>query len=86
MIQFKENARTDGRTEGWTDRLYFIGPFRLPPGVQQCTGEKVLVNPNENSDFFCSSRTSIFIFSQPAFNCSKLTIETLEQGVKYVQS
>ena len=24
--------------------------------------------------------------SQPAFNCSKLTIETLEQGVKYVQS
>ena len=24
--------------------------------------------------------------SQPAFICSKLTIETLEQGVKYVQS
>ena len=24
--------------------------------------------------------------SQPAFTCSKLTIETLEQGVKYVQS
>ena len=24
--------------------------------------------------------------SQPAFACSKLTIETLEQGVKYVQS
>ena len=23
---------------------------------------------------------------QPAFACSKLTIETLEQGVKYVQS
>ena len=23
--------------------------------------------------------------SQPAFTCSKLTIETLEQGVKYVQ-
>ena len=30
MIQFQENARTDGRTE----RPYFIGPFRLPPGVQ----------------------------------------------------
>ena len=27
-----------------------------------------------------------YIRSQPAFNCSKLTIETLEQGVKYVQS
>ena len=26
------------------------------------------------------------IFTQPAFTCSKLTIETLEQGVKYVQS
>ena len=24
--------------------------------------------------------------SQPVFTCSKLTIETLEQGVKYVQS
>ena len=24
--------------------------------------------------------------AQPAFTCSKLTIETLEQGVKYVQS
>ena len=24
--------------------------------------------------------------SQSAFNCSKLTIETLEQGVKYVES
>ena len=24
--------------------------------------------------------------SQPAFTCSKLTIETLEQGVQYVQS
>ena len=24
--------------------------------------------------------------TQPAFTCSKLTIETLEHGVKYVQS
>ena len=24
--------------------------------------------------------------SQPAFTCSNITIETLEQGVKYVQS
>ena len=29
--------------------------------------------------------STIFI-SQPAFTCSKLTTETLEQGVKYVQS
>ena len=26
------------------------------------------------------------MINQPAFTCSKLTIETLEQGVKYVQS
>ena len=26
------------------------------------------------------------LFTQPAFTCSKLTIETLEQGMKYVQS
>ena len=25
-------------------------------------------------------------FSQPAFTCSKLTIDIIEQGVKYVQS
>ena len=25
-------------------------------------------------------------YTQPAITCSKLTIETLEQGVKYVQS
>ena len=31
--------------------------------------------------YFCKIDTS-----QPAFTCSKLTIETLEQGVKYVQS
>ena len=28
----------------------------------------------------------LFDYSQPAFTCSKLTIETLEQGVKYVQN
>ena len=27
-----------------------------------------------------------FLNSQPAFTCSKLTTETLKQGVKYVQS
>ena len=26
------------------------------------------------------------VATQPAFTCSNLTIETLEQGVKYVQS
>ena len=47
MIEFQENAWTEGQTEGWrdgrmegrkdrsTDRPYFTGPFRLPPGVQK---------------------------------------------------
>ena len=29
---------------------------------------------------------SMMITSQPAITCSKLTMETLEPGVKYVQS
>ena len=29
---------------------------------------------------------TIIQFIQPAITCSKLTIETLEQGVKYAQS
>ena len=32
--------------------------------------------------FYLSSATQ----TQPAFTCSKLTVETLEQGVKYVQN
>ena len=28
----------------------------------------------------------ILVLTQPAFTCSELTIETQEQGVKYVQS
>ena len=31
-------------------------------------------------------KTDIKIISQSAFTCSKLTTETLEQGVKYIQS
>ena len=31
------------------------------------------------------SLASLYV-TQPAITCSKLTIETLEQGVKYVQS
>ena len=32
------------------------------------------------------SAIDAMIYTQPAITCSKLTIETLEQGVKYVQS
>ena len=35
---------------------------------------------------FIPQRSYKKVYSQRAFTCSKLTIETLEQGVKYVQS
>ena len=35
MSQSRENLRTDGRTEGRTDRPDFIGPFRSRPGLQK---------------------------------------------------
>ena len=40
--------------------------------------DEVLTDPVPVS--FCPAN-----ISQPAFTCSKLTIETLEQGVKYVK-
>ena len=35
---------------------------------------------------FTSCVQELFNSTQPAITCSKLIIETLEQGVKYVQS
>ena len=35
MIQFKENAQADRKTDGRMDRPYFIGPFPLLPEVQK---------------------------------------------------
>ena len=40
----------------------------------------------KNSKLSKQSVGSLSITTQPAFTCSKLTIEILEQGVKYVQS
>ena len=41
-------------------------------------------NAFETAEFWCI--VGLTTISQPAITCSKLTIETLEQGVKYVQS
>ena len=35
---------------------------------------------------FTELKETVSVLTQPASTCSKLTIETLEQGVKYVQS
>ena len=42
-------------------------------------------NPDLQNDFN-KMENQFLPTSQPAFTCSKLTIETPEQGVKYVQS
>ena len=48
--------------------------------------------PRENAKIFYSDLATSLMknhqlhLTQPAITCSKLTIETLEQGVKYVQS
>ena len=45
-----------------------------------------LVLNDSNQDYLDITIRKYDKHSQPAFTCSKLTIETLEQGVKYVQS
>ena len=39
----------------------------------------------ENHENWCNNHVTLGK-TQPAITCSKLTIETLEKGVKYVQS
>ena len=46
----------------------------------------IFVKSSELISVFDAPSTFFFFGSQPAIACSKLTIETLEQGVKYVQS
>ena len=43
-------------------------------------------NSNKVGTYKTRSRNSSIKSTQPAITCSKLTIEKLEQGVKYVQS
>ena len=69
-------------------------------GLQQCIGSEgeFLKKLSEILIIFCHwlseikkkneswNSIEVLLQSQPAITCSKLTIETLEQGVKYVQS
>ena len=49
-------------------------------------GNKVLFSITLAINRFIGKVLTFLIVSQPAITCSKLRIETLEQGVKYVQS
>ena len=50
--------------------------------------KKKLLKSETKKKSICSESSVInpLMHTQPEFTCSKLTIETLEQGVKYVQS
>ena len=58
---------------------------REKPSLNMCP-----INPKETQfnkiSFVVFSLNSSFSVTQSAFTCSKLTIETLEQGLKYFQS
>ena len=54
----------------------------MQPVIKFC---KRVLRSLSSIDIVCDLKRS-HKFSQPAITCSKLTIETLEQGVKYVQS
>ena len=48
--------------------------------------EKTALKSLHEGKYRQSENEEFEALTQPAFTCSKLTIETLEQGVKYVQS
>ena len=48
--------------------------------------EIVLMVPSREKRLICLLLENLFSRTEPATTCSKLTIETLEKGVKYVQS
>ena len=47
---------------------------------------KITIAESTENVYYITRQNLHFVLAQPAFTCSKLTIETLEQGVKYVQS
>ena len=57
-----------------------------PKGIKLITRLCLGLNHLREHKFKHNFQESLNPLSQPAFTCSKLTIETLEQGVKYVQS
>ena len=53
------------------------------PGICDGLGNIFINGPYAKMGFMIWTNCTL---SQSAFTCSKLTIETLEEGVKYVQS
>ena len=58
----------------------------ITPSFSESKSEIIFNNRTIQFSLSASSESHFFVYPQPAFTCSKLTKETLEQGVKYVQS
>ena len=54
--------------------------------IRRPISKKIKLSTSVGLDLMFYTVCFYCIPTQPAFTCSKLTIETLEQGVKYVQS
>ena len=52
--------------------------------MELCTSS--IIHKYQKYKLLIFTKSVSYDLSQPAIACSKLTIETLEQGVKYVQS
>ena len=50
------------------------------------SGEYANAMKGSTNIFYVISNKIFYVITQSVFTCSELTIETLEQGVKYVQS
>ena len=57
----------------WNDKIAVSGRKSINDKIEALEKEKTLIQWKKS-------------YCQPAFNCSKLTIKTLKQGVKFVQS
>ena len=62
----------------WACHFAALNIFDIIDGIRMCWQGK----DNQKGDIV---RRSIH-YTQPAITCSKLKVETLEQGMKYVQS
>ena len=79
-----------GVSFGWSNCLKF-DRSSVPDTLKKLETGRVVVLQQLTEVYLGSCRTSPIrvihkVHTQPVFTCSKLTIETLEQGVKYVQS
>ena len=67
MIEFQENAQTDRRTDGRTDRPYFIGPFQLLLRIKKTKQSKTKQNLRNQKQKLYEKLPSCILISQCEF-------------------